>query len=1133
MAIGKFTDVLKTRGFQPFLWTQFLGAFNDNLYKMIVSLAAVAIATESGTGSRFLSLAQGIFILPFLLFSGYAGYFADTLSKRKVLVASKGFEVAAMSLAVAAFLYGRIEFMLAVLFLMALQSTFFSPAKYGILPEMVGDRDLSRGNALLQMTTFVAIILGTAVGGYFYAEFGERLWLAGLILVGIAVAGFMASFGIAPVPAAAGPRNFQLNPWGEIILGLRHLWNDHRLWLTVSGIAYFWFVGATMQIAVLLFGKQMLGASDLQISILVVYFAVGIGIGSMAAGRLSGDKVELGLVPIGAVGMGVFSLLLANSAPSYPLAATALGLLGFSSGFFVVPLNAFLQQRADAKERGRLLAAAGFLTNIGVMLAALASWFMSDWLKMPPDRVIFIVGVFTLLSTVYVLKVLPDFLIRFCLWLFTHTIYKIQIEGQEHVPFRGPALLVCNHVSMVDGLLVGASVQRFIRFMVYRPYYEKKPFFWILKLMNAIPIAGGDREKVAESLQRATRQLSEGHIVCIFAEGSVSRTGNLLPFKRGFERIVQDLDVPVIPVHLDGVWGSIFSFEKGRFLWKWPRRIPLPVTVSFGPPLPSAAKAHEVRRAVAELGTRAAAERVPAGDLLDRRFLRTARRYWFSLSMADSSGKEISCGKVLVGALALSRWIRKQCRGEEMVGLLLPASAGAAIANLAVLLAGKVPVNLNFTTGPAAMRSAVKQCGIRTVLTSRVFLKKAKLEELEGSVYLERALQQITPLGKAAAAVAAVLLPSRWLSRLFTPEPRDASSLATVIFSSGSTGTPKGVMLSHRNILSNVDAIAQLFWTTRRDRMMGVLPFFHSFGFTVTLWFPLIKGFPVIYHANPLDAKTIGEMIAKYKATILMSTPAFFSAYLRKCSAEQFSSLRHAIVGAERLRPSLAEAFQEKFGVPLLEGYGCTEMSPVVSVSTPGHMVRGKRQLGLKPGSVGHPLPGIAAKVVDVDSREPLPPNEEGLLLVKGPNVMRGYLGQPEKTAEVIQDGWYETGDIARIDDDGFIKITDRLSRFSKIGGEMIPHLKIEQVISEILGEDTCVVTAIPDEKKGEKLVVFYTANETTPSDLSRRLAESELPKLWVPRRENLYPIEEIPILGSGKTDLKQIRALALEMAGA
>jgi acyl-[acyl-carrier-protein]-phospholipid O-acyltransferase/long-chain-fatty-acid--[acyl-carrier-protein] ligase len=339
-------------------------------------------------------------------------------------------------------------------------------------------------------------------------------------------------------------------------------------------------------------------------------------------------------------------------------------------------------------------------------------------------------------------------------------------------------------------------------------------------------------------------------------------------------------------------------------------------------------------------------------------------------------------------------------------------------------------------------------------------------------------------------------------------------------------------MLSHHNVVSNLESVEQVFALTPHDCLLGILPLFHSFGFTITLWFPLITGLRVVYHPNPLDARTIGELVQTHQATMLISTPTFCQVYMRQCPAEAFTSLRYAIVGAEKLRPTLAEAFQQKFGITLLEGYGCTEMAPVVAVNIPDVDQSGQRQIGHKPGTVGHPVPGVAARVVHPETWQALSCGTEGLLLVKGPNRMLGYLQQPEKTAEVLRDGWYVTGDIAAIDDAGFIRLTDRLSRFSKIGGEMVPHGKVEDAINSILGEHACVVTAVPEAQKGECLIVLHTRPDLHPEAVWGQLRRTDLPKLWIPRREHFYYVEAIPTLGTGKVDLQRVKRLALAQVG-
>ncbi|MGE3344984.1 MAG: AMP-binding protein [Vicinamibacterales bacterium] len=724
---------------------------------------------------------------------------------------------------------------------------------------------------------------------------------------------------------------------------------------------------------------------------------------------------------------------------------------------------------------------------------------------------------------------LPGYLIRVTLWVLTHTVYRITIVGREHVPTSGPALLICNHVSMVDGLLVGASIPRIVRFLIHGPYFHAPGIHFVMSRLKGIPITAGDPEDVERAIARARQELRDGHVVCIFPEGSVTRTGNLLPFRRGFERILDGLDVPVVPVYLDRVWGSVFSFKRGRFFWKRPERLPYPVTVAFGAPLPASTKAAEARMAVMELGATAMAHRRRADARLHHEFVDVARDHWRHLAVADSTGQRLTYGRLLAGALLLAKAIHARTPGQSTVGLLLPASVGGALTNIATLFAGRVPVNLNFTAGPDAVATAKSSAGIRTVITSRRFLDKAGLPATDDMVFLEDLRDSFSTLERVAALARARF--ARRTKLALQPESPGPSTppadTATIIFSSGSTGIPKGVVLSHQNLLANIDSLSQVFHMREDDCFIGVLPFFHSFGLTGTIWFPLLTGCSVAYHPNPMDAKTVGELAEHYKGSMLISTPTFAQSYLRRCSREQFAHLRYAIVGAEKLRAPLASAFSEAFGISLLEGYGCTEMSPVVAANVPDVPHDPRTQIGTKGGSVGHPIPGVAARIVDPETGDGPLIDQEGLLLVKGPNLMTGYLNDPARTAQAMRDGWYVTGDIARIDADGFIFITDRLSRFSKIGGEMVPHIKIEDTINDLLGELASAVTAVPCDVKGEKLVVFYTRRDVSPDDLWRRLSATALPKLWLPKREHLIHIDAIPTLGTGKIDLQALKELA------
>lgn len=421
MPSGSYRETLRRKGFKAFLAAQFLGAASDNIYKLVVSLLAADLAIEDGGGSGYLSTALFVFTVPFLLFSGYAGYVADVFSKRSVLVVTKSLEIVAMTLALLAFLAGHIVLMLAVLFLTAVQSTFFSPAKYGILPEMFRERDLSRANGLLEMSTFLAIIVGTSVGAGMFALWKEELYLIGFSLIAIATLGTLMSLGIPPVPASGAQKAFRINPWAEIAVGARALWHKTGLWVTVLGISYFWFMGALLHMTIILLGKEVMNLSDGAIGLLMAVLGIGIGIGSLTAGKLSGDKVEMGLVPLGAAGVGV-SLISASFLPfSFAAVAGLVTLAGWAGGLFIVPLDAYLQQNSGREEKGQLIGSSNFLNMGGIILASASLWFLRDILQVHADGILLALGLLTLVLTFYFIYALPDLHRRLAMWVSSYT----------------------------------------------------------------------------------------------------------------------------------------------------------------------------------------------------------------------------------------------------------------------------------------------------------------------------------------------------------------------------------------------------------------------------------------------------------------------------------------------------------------------------------------------------------------------------------------------------------------------------------------------------------------------------------------------------------------------------------------
>ncbi|HEV8060738.1 MAG TPA: AMP-binding protein [Gemmataceae bacterium] len=734
----------------------------------------------------------------------------------------------------------------------------------------------------------------------------------------------------------------------------------------------------------------------------------------------------------------------------------------------------------------------------------------------------------------------PEVLARWICWLPAHLFYRIEVTGRENVPREGGVLFVCNHVSYIDALLVFMAQRRLIRFMIWAPFTHTPVLRQLIKLSRAIPIDGtaGPRA-VLQALRAASAALANGEAVCIFAEGGITRTGFLLPFHRGMEQILKRCPVPVVPVCLDHVWGSIFSFKGGKFFGKWPQMLPYPVTIAFGKPLNASTQAVEVRQAIQRLSAECAIRRSEYRRPVHAQFVRMSSKHPLRLCFIDTQSKrKISYGQAQVGARLLAKKLRPLLGHEEMIGIWLPPSVGGALTNVALALMRKVSVNLNYTSSTEVVRSCVRQCKIRHVLTARAFQSRVPIDPGEGVtlLYVEDLFKSITKREKYLTMLSVWLLPAfvveRWILGL---DKHQTDDLVTVIFSSGSTGDPKGVMLTHRNLGSNAESMIQAIDPTPRDCLFGILPLFHSFGYTVTLWVPLQVGTSSLYYADPRQAKEIGELCRKHKATIFLSTPTLLRFCLKRCDKDDFRSLRLLMLGAEKLPPSLATEFKEKFGIVPLEGYGCTELSPAAVINVPDWEHNGVKQVGNKSGTIGQPMPGIAAKIVSPETGEALPPGKEGMLLILGGNVMKGYLNKPEATAQVIQDGWYVTGDIARYDDDGFITITDRLSRFSKIGGEMVPHQKIEDELHNLAGtsDRMFTVTGLPDERKGERLVVLHTklSDGLTVAGLWKKLNDCGLPNLWVPAQRDFYEIPEMPVLGTGKIDLKKVKQLAVERA--
>ena len=718
--------------------------------------------------------------------------------------------------------------------------------------------------------------------------------------------------------------------------------------------------------------------------------------------------------------------------------------------------------------------------------------------------------------------------------LLARALYRVRVLGRYHVPARGGAVIIANHLSYMDVVALQLACPRPLRFLAFRGPGTGPLLQWIFRTAGVIEVAPGEP---ARWLRSAVRALQAGELVCVFPEGEISRSGQLMTIRRGFEVLARRAGVPVIPAAVDGLWGSIFSFSGNRFLWKSPRLRRTPVCVAFGPAMPpGSATPASARRALLELGVAAFSARPQLERNLGRETIRALARRPGGVAVIDrSAGRRAVKAASLIGAAAvLARRLRATVT-EGRVGIVLPPGVGAVIANLAVVCAGKVPVNLNFTAGRAAVEVALAEAGIGTVLTADAMRDRlpdfpwpARTVDLRAEIAGAGGPRAILPW-----VVAAWLLPNPWVAGLVGIPDVGGDAEAALLFTSGSGGVPKGVVLSHRNLLANCAQIASLPILPDHMVMLGCLPVFHSFGFTFTMWFPLLRGSLLVTSPNPLDTRALIDAVREEAVTVLLGAPTFLRPVLKKAAPADLRTLDLVVTGAEKLPEDLRLGFLRKFHLAVLQGYGLTETSPVSNLNQPDPPIltaTADPQVASRVGTVGRLLPGMSARVVDPETFADVPEGGTGILLLRGPNIFSRYLGDAAPGAS-LRDGWFVTWDLARIDPDGFVSIEGRLARFSKVGGEMVPHGAIEQKIAETAGVDpgeaqAIVVTGVPDAAKGERLVVLTTLD--LPAAVIRdQLVAAGFPNLWIPRVVRRVPA--IPILGSGKLDLAACRRLAAE----
>ena len=941
-------------GFLAFVATLTQGAFSDNLYRTLVLLyVPLLLVTGTAADGRtpVTSITFALFNLPWLLIPAVAGALADRFSKKRVTVWTKVFEVCVMLVGGLGLVLRSPELLFTMLFMMALQSAMFSPAKYGILPEILPESRLSWGNGVMQMGTFLAIILGTAAAGLLLKQLETSRVLVAAVLVACSAIGLVTSLAVTPSKPARPEAPIPVNPYHGMGRYFAKFAQDRWLLMSMVCIAFFWSTGSMVIQNVTELGKEMVGTAPITVfghalddgvaqSLLLTAIALGIGLGSFAAGYLSRGKIELGLSPLGLLGMMVFAVLLALPGLSYVQTWVLLALLGASGGLFDIPFAATLQERSPDKIKGGMIATSNFVSFAAMFAAAGLFYVCFNRLEISSQAIFLLIALMALAVGVYMCLSEPVMLLRTALWFCNGTVFHLRVTGRQHVPDKGGALFVSTHISVIDALVLTAATDRDVRFVMGKNVMDTPWCRRIARMMHTILF---DPEAPEACLPEIRAALEKGQVVCVNTERLSTRDGADHPWFKDYHQLTEGTDAPVIPIHMSRLWQRLYYYKDAspeagaprKLVWRGWERLRYPVFVSIGEAAPAGTSAADVRGRIEALNMERYMARPHRYGLLHHAFIGMARRHPGRMAAVDAVSGSLSYFKTFVGSIVFARKLRALLDEQEMVGVLVPPSVGAVLTNIALLHLGRIPINLNYSVSSQVMGACAKQCNITKVITSRKFLDKVPIEVPGDTILLEDVKASVAGKDRIVAMLMAVFLPTFLLEKALGAIPRTEEDLATIIFSSGSEGEPKGVPLTHRNIMGNVEGALEVFPHHKASRLMGFLPFFHSFGFMATLWLPLTHGLGGIYHANPLEPKIIGDLVQKNHGTIFVGSSTFLQGFIRRCAPEQLACLEFVVCGAEKLAPRVRIAFAEKFGCEPLEGYGTTECAPAVAVNVP------------------------------------------------------------------------------------------------------------------------------------------------------------------------------------------------------
>jgi len=1132
-------ELFAIKGFVAYLLVLVLNVSLDIAHK--ITIQNILIKSFEGDTLVVLSAIINMMILiPFVLLFSPSGYLSDRFSKTHVIRYSAASAIGLTLLIALSYIMGWFVFAFIATLLLATQSAIYSPAKYGIIKEIVGVDNLGGANAIVQALTIVFILLSsiafTVLFEWLYggATTPETILQAiapiGAILIGLSVVETLMAYRLPMMEAKDRESSFAMGEYlklNYLRINFAKLTQNHNIWMSIIAGSIFWGVAQVTIAAFPAHYKTIMGDDDtIIIQSILAISSIGLIIGSFIAGYASKKHIEHGFIPLAAVGLALALFGFATVRETSSLYVASL-VFGFFGGLFIVPLNATIQFFAPSNEMGKILAGKNFIENI-VMISFLSASIGLIYIGFSTTYLFVIASFIVAIGSLYAIKELPHLFTRMLLFPILRTKYSLITQGVENIPKSGGVLMLGNHISWIDWLVVQLASPRAIKFVMTRDIYNKWYLKWLFRFFDVIAISNAGSKSAIRAVQE---RLDKGEVVALFPEGHISYNGQLGEFKKGFELILKDSTHPIIPFYIRGLWGSTFS--RAHSGYKQMREKEKDIIVAFGETLPSSTTAIELKQKIIELSYSTWDSYIDTLQPLQFEWIKSAKSNLTQTSIVDSLGMRLSGGKLITAVLIFAQYL-KALKGEN-IGIILPSSSIGAIINLALFVVGKRAINLNYTAGDGNLISAIERAKIEHIITSKAFVEKlgGKGIVLNGAILekcqnVEDISKSFKKVDKISALLQAYLLPSWMLIRLhFAKSSLD--DVATILFSSGSESAPKGIELTHRNLIANIKQVSDLLNFHQDDVMLNSLPIFHSFGLTISLLLPLTKGVKVASVPDPTDALSVGKIVARERATIIFGTSTFYRLYTknRKLHPLMFQSIRLAVAGAEKLSSEVKIAFKEKFGLTLYEGYGATETAPVVSVNVPDALEPSSLAIliGNKARSIGQPLPGTIVKIVEPNTLEELPTGEDGLILIGGIQVMKGYLEDEAKTKSAIVeiDGvrYYKSGDKGHIDSDGFIYIVDRYSRFAKIGGEMISLGAIEEAIK--VDEVETLAVSLPDSKKGERIILLHNGDEEALKTKAKKLDSLMRPSAYI-------QVEEIPKLASGKSDFGTAKRIAMTM---